>query len=84
MNINQFTQKSIESINGLEKLAHEYGNQQIEQIHLLYRLLTIDDSLIASLLEIDIKKASAAILLGLLLATVIMDIVSYGVLGSIL
>ncbi|MDD7266918.1 MAG: ATP-dependent chaperone ClpB [Lachnospiraceae bacterium] len=51
MNINQFTQKSIESINGLEKLAHEYGNQQIEQIHLLYRLLTIDDSLIASLLE---------------------------------
>lgn len=41
-------------------------------------------ALIASLLEIDIKKASAAILLGLLLATVIMDIVSYGVLGSIL
>ncbi|MDO5100291.1 MAG: ATP-dependent chaperone ClpB [Eubacteriales bacterium] len=51
MNINQFTQKSIESINRLEKLAHEYGNQQIEQIHLLYSLLTIEDSLIASLLE---------------------------------
>lgn len=41
-------------------------------------------SLIASLLDVDIKKASIAIFLGLILATIIMDIVSYGVLGSIL
>ncbi|MBO5564782.1 MAG: ATP-dependent chaperone ClpB [Lachnospiraceae bacterium] len=51
MNIQKFTQKSVESINQCEKLAYEYGNQQIEQAHLLYSLLTIDDSLIAKLIE---------------------------------
>ena len=44
MNIDKFTQKSIEAVNGCEKLAMEYGNQEIEQEHLLYSLLTLDDS----------------------------------------
>ena len=47
MNIQKFTQKSIEAVNQCEKLAYEYGNQQIEQEHLLYSLLTIEDSLSA-------------------------------------
>ncbi|MBQ8947747.1 MAG: ATP-dependent chaperone ClpB [Lachnospiraceae bacterium] len=51
MNIQKFTQKSIEAINNCEKLAYEYGNQEIDQEHLLYTLLTIDDSLILKLIE---------------------------------
>ncbi|MBE6015459.1 MAG: ATP-dependent chaperone ClpB [Lachnospiraceae bacterium] len=51
MNINKFTQKSIEAINGCEKLAYEYGNQEMEQEHLLYSLLTQEDSLILRLVE---------------------------------
>jgi len=51
MNIQKFTQKSIEAVNQCEKLAYEYGNQQIEQEHLLYSLLTIEDSLIAKLIQ---------------------------------
>ena len=51
MNINKFTQKSIEAINGMEKLAYDYGNQELTQEHLLYSLLTIDDSLILRLVE---------------------------------
>ena len=51
MNIQKFTQKSIEAINQCEKLAYEYGNQQIEQEHLLYSLLTLEDSLILRLIE---------------------------------
>ena len=51
MNINKFTQKSIESINNTEKIAYEYGNQKLEQLHLLYALIMIEDSLIKSLLE---------------------------------
>ena len=51
MNINKFTQKSIEAVNGCEAIAREYGNQQIEQEHLLLSLLRLDDSLIAKLLE---------------------------------
>ena len=50
MNINKFTQKSIEAVNGCEGIAREYGNQQIEQEHLLLSLLRLDDSLIAKLL----------------------------------
>ena len=46
MNINKFTQKSMEAVQNCEKLAYEYGNQQIEQEHLFYSLLTLDDSLI--------------------------------------
>ena len=51
MNISKFTQKSVEAPTRCEKLADEYGNQEIEQEHLLYALLTIDDSLIAKLVE---------------------------------
>ena len=51
MNISKFTQKSMQAIERCEKLAYEYGNQEIEQEHLLYALLTIDDSLIAKLIE---------------------------------
>ena len=51
MNIQKFTQKSIEAVNKCEQLAYEYGNQQIEQEHLLYSLLTIDDSLILKLVQ---------------------------------
>ena len=40
MNIQKFTQKSVEAVNNLEKTAMEYGNQEIEQEHLLYCLLT--------------------------------------------
>ena len=49
MNINKFTQKSLEAVQNTEKLAYEYGNQQIDQEHLLLSLLTIDDSLISKL-----------------------------------
>ena len=40
MNINKFTQKSMEAVQNCEKLAYEHGNQQLEQEHLLYSLLT--------------------------------------------
>ena len=51
MNISRFTQKSMKAVEGCEKLAMEYGNQEIEQEHLLYSLLTIEDSLISKLIE---------------------------------
>lgn len=51
MNISKFTQKSIEAIQNTEKIAMEYGNQEIDQEHLLYALLTLDDSLIVKLIE---------------------------------
>ncbi len=51
MNINKFTQKSIEAVNQCEKIAYDHGHQEIDQEHFLYSLLTVDDSLIASLLE---------------------------------
>ena len=51
MNIQKFTQKSMQAVEGCEKLAYEYGNQEIEQEHLLYSLLTIEDSLILKLIE---------------------------------
>jgi len=57
MNISKFTQKSMEAVQGCEKLAYEYGNQEIEQEHLLYSLLTIEDSLILKLIEkMEIQK----------------------------
>ena len=57
MNIQKFTQKSIEAVNSCEKIAMEYGNQELEQEHLLYALLTIDDSLILKLIEkMEINK----------------------------
>ena len=51
MNISKFTQKSMQAVEGCEKLAYEYGNQEIEQEHLLYSLLTLEDSLILKLIE---------------------------------
>ena len=51
MNINKFTQKSIEAVNQCEKIAYDNGHQEIDQEHFLYSLLTVDDSLIASLIE---------------------------------
>ena len=57
MNINKFTQKSMEAVQNCEKLAYEHGNQQIEQEHLLYSLLTIEDSLILKLMtKMNIQK----------------------------
>ena len=51
MNISKFTQKSMEAVERCQKLALEYGNQEIEEEHLLYGLLTIEDSLILKLIE---------------------------------
>ena len=51
MNISKFTQKSIQAINNLEKVAYDFGNQEIEQEHLLYSLVHQDDSLILKLIE---------------------------------
>ncbi len=51
MNINKFTQKSIEAVNQCEKVAYDYGHQELEQEHLLYTLLTIEESLIKKLIE---------------------------------
>ena len=51
MNINKFTQKSLQAVQDCEKKAMEYGNQEIEQEHLLYGLLTQDDSLILKMME---------------------------------
>ncbi|MDE7269501.1 MAG: ATP-dependent chaperone ClpB [Acetatifactor sp.] len=57
MNIQKFTQKSVQAVDMCEKLAYEYGNQEIEQEHLLYSLLIIEDSLILKLVEkMDIDK----------------------------
>ena len=57
MNIQKFTQKSIQSIQDLEKTAYEFGNQEIEQEHLLYNLLHQDDSLILKMIEkMEINK----------------------------
>ncbi|MEY8396309.1 ATP-dependent chaperone ClpB [Lachnospiraceae bacterium 45-P1] len=50
MNISKFTQKSVEAVQGCEKLAYEYGNQQIDQEHLLVSLLRLEDSLIMKLI----------------------------------
>ena len=57
MNISKFTQKSMQAVERSEKLAYEYGNQEIEQEHLLYALLTIEDSIILKLIEkMEIQK----------------------------
>ena len=51
MNINKFTQKSLQAVQDCEKIAMDYGNQEIEQEHLLYALLTQDDGLIPKMIE---------------------------------
>ena len=57
MNISKFTQKSVQAVQDLEKVAYAYGNQEIEEEHLLYALLTQEDSLILKLIEkMEIQK----------------------------
>ena len=51
MNINKFTQSSMAAVQACEKVAMEYGNQEVEQEHLMYALQTIEDSLILKLFE---------------------------------
>ena len=51
MNIQKFTQKSMEATQNCQKIAGDYGNQQIDEEHLLYSLLTMEDSLIKQLVE---------------------------------
>ncbi len=51
MNIQKFTQKSMDAIQNLEKIAYDFGNQEVEQEHLIYALLTQEDSLILKLIE---------------------------------
>ena len=51
MNIQKFTQNSLQAVQGCEKVAYEYGNQEVEQEHLLYALITQEDGLILKLLE---------------------------------
>ena len=64
MNINRFTQKSMEVVNACERIAYDFGNQEIEQEHLLYSLLKVEDSLILKLLDkmgIDTQSFSYAV-----------------------
>lgn len=57
MNISRFTQKSLQAVQELEKTAYEFGNQEVEQEHLLYNLLRQEDSLILKLIEkMEIQK----------------------------
>ena len=57
MNISKFTQKSLQAVQNLEKTAYEFGNQEVEQEHLLYNLLHQEDSLILKLIEkMEIQK----------------------------
>ena len=51
MNIQKFTQKSLDAVNSLEKITYDFGNQEIAQIHLLYALLTQEDGLLPKLIE---------------------------------
>ena len=51
MNINKFTQNSLQAVQNCEKLAYEYGNQEIDQEHLLASLIQLEDSLILKLIE---------------------------------
>jgi len=64
MNISKFTQKSIEAVQACEKIAHDYGNQEIDQEHLLYSLLKQEDSLLGKLItkmEIDLPYFTGAV-----------------------
>ncbi len=57
MNISKFTQKSLQAVQDLEKIAYEYGNQEVEQEHLLYNLLHQETALILKLIEkMEIQK----------------------------
>ena len=51
MNIQKFTQKSLEAVNSLEKITYDHGNQEIAQVHLLFAMLTQDDGILPKLIE---------------------------------
>ena len=55
MNISKFTQKSIEAVQNCEKVAEEFGNQEIDQEHLIYSLVNLEDSLILKLVKTELK-----------------------------
>lgn len=64
MNINKFTQKSIQALNDCEKIAYEYGNQEVDQEHFLFSLLSVEESLITKLLtkmDINVDSFEAAV-----------------------
>ncbi|MEG1395649.1 MAG: Clp protease N-terminal domain-containing protein, partial [Oscillospiraceae bacterium] len=64
MNSNEFTKKSLEAIQSAQDIAREYGNQQIEQAHLLYALLTGEGGLVPQLLTamgLTVESFSAAV-----------------------
>ncbi|MBR6228997.1 MAG: ATP-dependent chaperone ClpB [Eubacterium sp.] len=64
MNVSKFTQKSVEIINNIEKIAYDFGNQELAEEHLLYSMLTTEESLIARLIEkmeIDPKVFTAQV-----------------------
>ena len=63
MNISKFTQKSLQAVQDLEKTAYDFGNQEIEQEHLLYNLLHQDDSLILKMIEkMEINKDTLSLM----------------------
>ena len=59
MNINKFTQNSMQAVQNCEKIAYDYGNQELAQEHLLYALITQDDSLILKLIGKDEHSGSS-------------------------
>ena len=83
MNISKFTQKSIQAVQDLEKIAYEYGNQEVEQEHLLYSLLTQEDSLILKLIQkMEKGKYKQKDLEGLKLAIIRLQTTSDGILRA--
>ena len=71
MNINKFTQKSLEAVNSCEKLAYQYGSPEIDQEHFLYSLLTIEDSLILKGLQKNNKNISTHLLTVLTISVIL-------------
>ena len=58
MDMNKMTQKSIQAVQDCQKIAYEYGNQRLDQAHLLLALLRQDDSLIFRLLRLRLKLST--------------------------
>ena len=81
MNISKFTQKSIQAIQDCEKLAYDYGNQEIEQEHLLLALLTQEESLLAQLIQKMDKRKSrpmySTLVIGILFLIISVVLVMY-------
>ena len=62
MNINKFTQKSVEALQLCEKLANDYGNSEIDQEHLAYALVSLDESDLGATVEIDVYEVEEDII----------------------